>query len=405
MALTADQVRADFPGLARRVHERLLVYLDNSATSPTPRPVRQAIDDFYNLYSANVHRGLHTLSEEATAAFEGARARTAAFVGASGPEAVVFTRGSTSAINLVARSWGESLGPGDAILLSVAEHHGNLVPWQMLAARRGVELRFLELTPAGTLDLSALERLLTPEVKLVALAQVSNVLGYELPVATIVAAARAVGARVLLDAAQSVGHLPVDFGAQGVDFLAFSAHKMCGPTGLGCLVARPELLEAMEPIEGGGDMIVHVGLHKSTWNRSPFKFEAGTPPIAQAIGLAAAIDYLEGVGLEWIAEHTRDLCDEAAARLAELPGVRVVGPLTGRLGPVAFTMAGVHPHDIATILDGEGVAIRAGHHCAQPLHELLGLESTARASFYLTNQPSDIDALIDALEMVRKVFG
>ncbi len=405
MAVSFERIQADFPVLSREVYGRPLVYLDNSATSQTPVPVRAAIDAYYAQSCANVHRGLHALSAEATEAYEGARDKVAKLIGAPGRESVVFTRGTTAAINLVASSWAQCLQPGDAILTTVAEHHANLIPWQQAAKRRGAELRHIPLTAEGVLDLSKLDELLTPNVKLVAFAQVSNVLGYVAPAAELIAAAKSVGAVTLVDAAQSVGHMPVDFGALGCDFRAFSGHKMCGPTGIGCLIGRPDLLAAMEPIEYGGDMIVHVDLHEATWNHPPYKFEAGTPPIAQAIGLGAACDYVSELGLDWIRDHTVALCDQAAAALSAIDGVHVHGPLTGRLGPVAFSIDGVHPHDVATLLDGEGVAVRAGHHCAQPLHSLLGAPSTARASFYVTNQASDIDRLVAGIAVVKKVFG
>jgi len=405
MVVPFERIQADFPVLAREVYGRPLVYLDNSATSQTPVPVRAAIDAYYAQSCANVHRGLHALSAEATDLYEGARDKVMRLLSAPGRESVVFTRGTTAAINLVARSWGERLQPGDAILTTVAEHHANLVPWQQLARRKGAELRHLPLTAEGRLDLSKLDGLLTPNVKMVAFAQVSNVLGYQAPAAELIAAAKSVGAATLVDAAQSVGHMPVSFAELGCDFLAFSGHKMCGPTGIGCLIGRRELLDEMEPTEYGGDMIVHVDLHEATWNHPPYKFEAGTPPIAQAIGLGAACDYVTELGLDWIRDHTVALCDQAAAALDAIDGVHVHGPLTGRLGPVAFSIDGVHPHDVATIMDGEGVAVRAGHHCAQPLHSLLGAPSTARASFYVTNQTSDIERLVDAIGVVRKVFG
>lgn len=406
MSSLYDSVRRDFPILARAVHGQSLVYLDNAATSLTPEPVVEAVAGYYRRHNANVHRGLHALSSEATELYEGARDRLAAFLNAPGREAIVFTRGATAAINLVARSWAlPRLRAGDAVLLSELEHHANLVPWQMVCRATGAELRYVPITDHGVWDLSGLDRLLDERVKVVALSHVSNVLGGINPVEPVLQRARELGAVTLLDAAQSVGHMPVDFRALGVDFLCFSGHKLCGPTGIGVLCGRPALLEQMEPVEGGGDMIVHVDYQQATWNVLPYKFEAGTPPIAEAIGLGAAAEYLAGIGLPAIREHTQALTEAAVAALEQVGGVTVHGPRTGRLGPVAFTVAGCHPHDVATLLDGEGVAIRAGHHCAQPLHGKLGVPATARASFYLTNREQDIDRLVAALGVVHEVFG
>ena len=403
--MTWERLCADFPVLTREVHGRPLVMLDNSATSQTPGRVIDAMDRYYRWSCANVHRGLHQLSAEATEQYEGARDKLARFVGAPGREALVFTRGTTSAINLVARSLEDRLGPGDVIVVSALEHHANLVSWQITCRRTGARLRFIPITDEGVLDLGELDAIITDDVRVVAVAHVSNVLGGINPVERIVARARQVGALSLVDAAQSVGHMPVDFQALGCDFLAFSGHKMCGPTGIGVLVGRPAVLATMEPVEGGGDMIVHVDWHESTWNHLPYKFEAGTPPIAEAIGLGAAADYLTELGLDWVRDHTQALTEQAVAALSAIDGVTVHGPRTDRLGPVAFSMAGVHPHDVATLLDGEGVAVRAGHHCAQPLHQRLGVAATARASFYFTNREQDIDRLVDALGVVQKVFA
>lgn len=398
--------RDDFPILARQVNGKPLVYVDHAASSLTPQPVLAAMDAFYRSFRANVHRGLHTLSGEATAAYEGTRDKVAAFLGAPRRDSIVFTRGATAALNLVAQGWaGPRLQAGDVVVLTRMEHHANLVPWQMVARATGASLRFIELTPDGTLDLGNLNQLINDDVKVVSLPHISNVLGAINPVRRVIDRAHAVGAVACVDAAQSVGHLPVDVGDLDCDFLAFSGHKMCGPTGIGVLYGRPELLAQMEPIEGGGDMIEEVGWESSTWNHPPYRFEAGTPPIAEAIGLGAAIDYLSGIGLAAIAQHTQALTELCARRLAEADGVTVYGPLTDRLGPVAFTLDDVHPHDVAQILDAEGVAVRAGHHCTQPLHQLLGLTASVRASFYLTNQPSDVDRLVDALQTARQVFG
>jgi cysteine desulfurase/selenocysteine lyase len=370
--------------------------------------VLDAMDDYYRRSHANVHRGVHTLAEEATAAYEGARAAVADFIGARDRAEIVFTGGTTEAINLVAASWGQAnLGPDDAVLLTTMEHHANLVPWQMLAERTGVELRHLPLDADGALDLSSLDDLLDERVKLVSFVHVSNTLGLRNPVTEIVAAARAVGARVMLDAAQSVAHMPLDVGELDVDFLAFGAHKMLGPTGIGALWARRELLDTMPPWQGGGEMIRRVGLQRSTYNDAPFKFEAGTPPIAEAVGMHAAIAYLAAVGMEAIGEHGRMLARAAAQRLADIPGIRLLGggPEVEREGLVSFTLEGVHPHDLATILDGQGIAVRAGHHCTMPLHEALGIPASTRASFAMYNDLADVDALAEGLEAARGIFG
>lgn len=402
-----DRVRRDFPILAREVNGQPLVYLDNAASSLTPEPVLAAMDDFYRHYRANVHRGLHTLSQEATDRYEAARERIARFIGAPSERCVVFARGATSAINLAVQGWAvPRLQPGDAIVVSRAEHHANLVSWQIATRRTGAELRFIELHPDDlTWDLDSLDRVLDGRVRIVSVAQVSNVLGAINPVEELIARAHAAGAAVLIDAAQAVGHMPVDFAGLGCDFLAFSGHKMCGPTGIGCLIGRPERLAEMEPIEGGGDMILEVDWTGSTWNSVPHRFEAGTPPIAEAIGLGAACEYLDGIGLGAVRDHTQQLTEAACAALDACDGVTVYGPRTGRLGPVAFSVEGCHPHDVAQVLDAHGVCIRAGHHCAQPLHSLFDVPSSARASFYLTNQASDIDRLVTAIAAVQEVFG
>ncbi|MBI2298685.1 MAG: cysteine desulfurase [Armatimonadetes bacterium] len=400
------QVREDFPILAREVHGRPLVYLDNAATSLTPRPVLAAMNHYYEHANANVHRGLHTLSAEASEAFEQARDKVQRFIGARGRESVVFTRGATSALNLAARAWARPrLARGDVILVSELEHHANLVSWHIITKETGAKLRFIPLADDGTWRIDLLPELLQGPVKMVSVAHVSNVLGGINPVKEVIAQAHAVGAKVMIDAAQSVGHMPMDFQALDADFLAFSGHKMCGPTGIGVLCGKAELLDDMEPVEGGGDMIVHVGWEESTWNLLPYKFEAGTPPIAEAIGLGAACEFLGGIGLDRVRAHTQELTELAARTLDGMDGVHVYGPLVGRLGPVAFAVDGVHPHDVATLLDGEGIAVRAGHHCAQPLHTKLGASATARASFYITNQPEDVDRLVAGLQVVQEVFG
>ena len=402
-------LRADFPILHQTVHGRPLVYLDNAATTHKPRAVIDALSRFYAHDNANVHRGLHELSTRATAGYEGARARVARFLHAAAPEEIVFTRGTTEAINLVAASWGgANLQPGDAILLTEMEHHSNLVPWQLVAQRTGATLRFvpvLGVDAEGGLDLAALDRLLTPEVKLFAFTHVSNTLGTINPVAQLCARARAAGVLTLIDAAQSIGHEPIDVQALGCDFLVFSGHKMAGPTGIGALYGRRALLDAMPPWQGGGGMIAQVDYTTARWKPSPERFEAGTPNFADAVGLAAACDYLDALGRDAIARHDIELATQAAARLRELPGVRVLGPRETRAGLVSFTLRDVHAHDLVTFADQDGIALRGGHHCNQPLMKKLGLTSTARASFYLYNTPEEIDALLASLQRIQKFFA
>jgi cysteine desulfurase / selenocysteine lyase len=407
-ALDVARVRADFPILAERVNDRPLVYLDNAASTQKPQPVIDAIVRHYVHDNANVHRGIHELSNRATDAFDGARERVARFLGVADAAELVWTRGTTESLNLVAWAWGSAnLKPGDEILLSVMEHHSNLVPWQLAAARTGARLRFLGIDDQGRLDLSALPDLLTERTKLVSVAHVSNALGTVHPVREIADAAHAVGALVVVDGAQSAPHLPVDVPSLGADLFAFSGHKMCGPTGIGGLWGRREVLEAMPPFHGGGDMIEWVELESSTYAGIPSKFEAGTPDVAGAVGLAAATDYLTAIGREAIVAHERALVEYALERLAAVPGLTVLGPRDPRerCGVVSFTLGDVHPHDLATILDSEGVAIRAGHHCCQPLMKALGVGSTARASFYLYNTLEEVDRLTDALERARRMFG
>ncbi len=400
-------VRRDFPVLHQEVHGHPLVYLDNAASSQKPLRVIEAIDAYYRRYNANVHRGIHKLSEEATTAYEEARQKVARFINARSPKEVVFTRNATESINLVAYSWGRAnIREGDEILLTEMEHHSNLVPWQLLAQEKGARLRFIPVTDDGLLDLDALDTLLTERTKLVSVVHMSNVLGTINPVAEIVHRAHEVGALVLLDGAQSVPHLKVDVQALDCDFLAFSGHKMCGPTGIGVLYGKREILEAMPPFLGGGDMIREVHLEWSTWNSLPWKFEAGTPSIAQGIGLGYAVDYLTEIGMEAIHAHEQEVTAYALSRLSEIPGITLYGPPAKlRGGVVSFTLEGVHPHDIATILDAEGVAIRAGHHCAQPLMRRLGVVATARASFYLYNTCEEVDALVRAVEKAKQIFG
>ncbi len=399
-------VRADFPILRQTVHGQPLCYLDSTATSQKPEAVLAAMDAYYRTTNANIHRGVYQLSEEATRLYEDARARIARFINAPLAREIIYTRNATEAINLVAATWGRAnVGPGDAILYTAMEHHSNLVPWQMLAAERGATLRAIPVDAAGRLVLDQLDTLLEG-VKIVAVTHMSNVLGTINPVARIIAAAHRAGALVLLDAAQSVPHLPVDVQALDVDFLAFSSHKMLGPTGIGCLYGRRALLEAMPPYQGGGDMIRRVTLGGFTVNDLPWKFEAGTPAIAEAIGLGAAVDYLSALGMAHVHAHEQAIVGYALERLAGVPGLRVYGPPAAeRGGVVAFSLGEIHPHDIASLLDQRGIAIRAGHHCCQPLMDLYDVPALARASFYIYSTPADVDRLIDGLTFVRGVFG
>jgi cysteine desulfurase/selenocysteine lyase len=401
-------VREDFPILATEAHPgKPLVYLDNAATSQKPRAVIKAMDDYYEHYNSNVHRGIHRLSEDATAAYEGARARIAAFINAPDPAQVIYTRNATEAINLIAYSWGrENLGEGDEILLTEMEHHANIVPWQMIAGVTGATVRYLPITDEGFLDLEQLDHYLTPRTRVFSFTAMSNVLGTITPAKMLVERAHAVGAIAVVDAAQSVPHRGEDVQALECDFLAFSGHKMCGPTGIGILYGRRELLEQMPPFMGGGDMIRRVTFEGSTWNDLPWKFEAGTPSIAEGIGLAAAVDYLQELGMENVRAHEVAITDYALEALSEVEGLRLYGPRQAaqKGGVAAFTLDGVHPHDIAQILDEEGIAVRAGHHCAMPLHKRLGLNATARASFYVHTTPEEIDQLVRGLRRVNEVF-
>jgi len=407
-ALDVRRIREDFPILRETVNGRPIVYLDNAASTQKPRQVIDAIATHYERNNANVHRGIHELSNRATDAYDGARARVAALFGIADPAELIWTRGTTEGLNLVAYAWGmTNLRAGDEILLSVLEHHSNLVPWQIVAQRTGARLRFLELDDQGRLDLSGLDYLLSERTKLVSLAHVSNALGTVNPIREIAARARAAGALMVVDGAQSAPHMPVDVPSLGADFYAFSGHKMCGPTGIGGLWGRREVLESMPPFHGGGDMIEWVELEHSTYAPIPGKFEAGTPNIAGAVGLAAAADYLASIGREAILAHERHLIGYALQRLGEIPELNILGPrrLEERSGVISFTLADIHPHDLATILDSEGVAIRAGHHCTQPLMKCLGVGSTARASFYLYNTVDEVDALVEALYKARGLFG
>jgi len=404
--LDARALKAQFPIFATP-REKPLVYLDSAATSQKPQAVLDAMTEYYRTCNANIHRGVYGIAEQATALYEDARRRFAAFVGAS-PREIVFTKNSTEALNLVARAYGGwALKSGDAVLLTPMEHHSNLVPWHLLAADKGLELRFIPLTGSGELDLAALPKLLADgKVKLVSFVHVSNVLGTVNPVAEIARTAKQHGATVVVDASQSAAHLPIDVKALGVDFLACTGHKMLGPTGVGMLWGRRELLEAMPPFLGGGEMIRTVSLTSSTWNELPWKFEAGTMNIAEAVGLGAAVRWLEAVGMENVFAHDRELAAYTMQRLAELPGVRVLGPpAEKRGGVVAFTVEGVHPHDAATVLDRDGICVRAGHHCAMPLHEALGVPASLRASFHCYSLREDVDALVECLPRVQRLFG
>jgi len=401
-------IRKDFPILERETREGVpLVFLDSAASSQKPKQVIQAMSRFYETEYANVHRGIYKLAEEATAAFESARERVAEFVGAESARQIIFTRNATEAINLVANSWGRAnLAEGDLVLLTQMEHHSNIVPWQMLASQIGFQIEFAPMTEDLRIDLAEFGSLLERGPKLVGFTQMSNVLGTINPVAEMTEMAHQAGAVVLVDGAQSVPHMAVNVAELDVDFLAFSAHKMCGPSGIGALYGRRELLEEMPPFMGGGEMIKRVQFDKFTTTELPSKFEAGTPPIAQAVGFGAAVDYLSSLGMSAIRQHEQEMIERALEQLEEVPGVRVFGPDAEHKGGVAaFTFTDAHPHDVAQILDRRGVAVRAGHHCAMPLHEKLGLPATTRASFYLYNSPEEIDRLVEGLYAVREVFA
>ena len=398
-------LREDFPILQQEVHGKPLIYFDSAASSQKPRAVIEALRHYYEHDHANVHRGLHALSTRATEAYEGARSKVAKYLGAASADEVVFTRGTTEGINLVAQAWGgRFVKSGDVILLTEMEHHSNLVPWQLLAERTGARLRFVPVREDGTLDLEQLPALLTAEVKIFAFTHISNSLGTINPVAELCAAARAVGAVTLVDAAQSAGHLPIDVQALGCDFLVFSGHKMCGPTGIGALYGRAELLEATPPWQGGGEMIVSVSYERATYKPAPHKFEAGTPNIADAVGLGVAVDYLESIGREAIFAHDAELASYAQERLTTLNGVRVLGP-RARAGLVGFVMDAAHPHDLTTYADQYGLALRGGHHCNQPLMRKMGLSGTTRASFYFYNTKAEIDRMIEILASAVRFFS
>ena len=402
-----ENVRADFPILHQQVNGKPLVYLDNGATSQKPRAVIDALVRYYERDNSNVHRGLHALSMRATDAYEGARARVAKFIGAADPAEVIFTRGTTESINVVARSYAGKLKAGDVILTTEMEHHSNLVPWQQAARASGATLRYVPVLGAnaeGGLDLAALDQLLTPQVKVFAFTHISNTLATINPAAELCRRARAVGAVTVIDAAQSIGHAPLDVAALGCDFLAFSGHKMCGPTGIGVLYGRRALLDQLAPTETGGGMVVSVDFDGARWKPAPERFEAGTPNVADAIGLGVACDYLDALGRARIEQHDHRLAQLAYARLAELPGIRIIGPAGERGGLVSFAFEGVHAHDVVTFADEDGVALRGGHHCNQPLMRKLGLASTTRASFYLYNTAEEIDVLVASLRRTLKFF-
>jgi cysteine desulfurase/selenocysteine lyase len=405
---SALDVRADFPIMAREIEGRPLIYLDSAATSQKPAAVIDAMDHYYRHSNANVHRGVYRLAQEATDLFEGARARVAAFTGADAAT-TIFTRNATEAINLVAYAWGrEHVGAGDVVLITQMEHHSNIVPWQLLCQETGAELRYLDVADDGTLSLDQLDaELAGGRVKLAAFAHISNVLGTINPVAEMVARVRAAGATSLIDGSQGVPQMPVDVGAIDADFYAWTGHKALGPTGIGVLHGRRDVLEAMRPFLGGGDMIRTVDFQESTWNDLPWKFEAGTSMIAEAVGLGAAVDYLAGLGMERVRAHEHQLTAYALERLAELESLRVIGPADadGRGGVISFELRGVHPHDVAELLDRDNVCIRAGHHCAMPLMRRLGVPATARASFGPYNTRADVDALVDSLGRARDLFG
>jgi cysteine desulfurase/selenocysteine lyase len=416
--LDVDRVRADFPILSREVNGHRLVYLDSAATSQKPRAMLDALARHYSRHNANVARSVHTLGTEATEAYEGARAKVAAFIGAGSPDELVFTKNSTESINLVAYAFlaaslargGDErfrLGPGDEVVISEMEHHSNIVPWQLLCERTGATLRWFGITDGGRLDESNLDDLVTERTKIVSYVHMSNILGTVNPTARITARAHRVGALVLLDCSQSVPHLPVDVAELGADFIVFTGHKMCGPTGIGGLWGRPELLAAMPPFLGGGSMIETVTMERTTFAGPPARFEAGTPPIAEAVALGAAVDYLSGLGMDAVQRHEKELTGYALDALRSVPGLRIIGPAgpDGRGGAISFVLDGVHPHDVGQVLDSQGVQVRVGHHCARPVCARFGIAATTRASFYVYSGADDVDALIRGLDQVRQVFG
>lgn len=404
--MKAPQIREYFPILDQEVNGRPLVYLDSAATSQKPVAVIEAIDRYYEHSNANVHRGVHTLGSRATDAYEGARDTVAKFINAASPAEIIFTRGTTTALNLVASSYARSMcGEGDEIVLTPMEHHSNLIPWQQAAKATGAVLKYIPLQEDGTIRLEDVEQTITDRTKLVSMTHVSNVLGIVNPIKAVAEIAHRHGAVMVVDGAQSTPHMKVDVRELDCDFYAFSSHKMCGPTGIGVLYGKRALLEQMEPVEFGGEMIDHVDLYDSTWKELPWKFESGTPIIAGAVGLAAAIRFLEGIGMDEIANHERSLTEYAMERMNAIDDLTIYGPRSGRSGLITFNLADVHPHDVATVLDSEGIAVRAGHHCCQPLMRWLNVPATARASFYLYNTEEDVDRLVDGLLKTKEYFG
>ncbi|MDB1088471.1 cysteine desulfurase [Streptomyces sp. ACA25] len=411
--LDTEAIRKDFPILDRVVHDgEKLVYLDNAATSQKPRQVLDALNAYYERHNANVHRGVHVLAEEATALYEGARDKVAAFINAPSRDEVIFTKNASESLNLVANmlGWAEEPYRVDAeteIVITEMEHHSNIVPWQLLSQRTGAKLKWFGLTDDGRLDLSNIDEVITERTKIVSFTLVSNILGTHNPVETIVRRAQEVGALVLLDASQAAPHMVLDVQALQADFVAFTGHKMCGPTGIGVLWGRQELLEDLPPFLGGGEMIETVSMHSSTYAPAPYKFEAGTPPIAQAVGLGAAVDYLSAIGMDRIAAHEQAITAYALERLATVPGLRVIGPPTAedRGAAISFALGDIHPHDVGQVLDERGIAVRVGHHCARPVCLRYGIPATTRASFYLYSTPGEVDVLVEGLEYVRNFFG
>ncbi|MFD0586387.1 cysteine desulfurase [Paenibacillus sp. GCM10027627] len=404
--MNINAIREQFPILHQEINGHPLVYLDSAASSQKPRSVIDAVKRYYELDNANVHRGVHTLGSRATDAYEGARAKVAAFLNAETPEQIIFTRGTTTALNLVASGYARSVcGEGDEIVITPMEHHSNLIPWQQAAKATGATLKYIPLQPDGTISLEDVESTITPNTKVVSVTYASNVLGVVNPIKEIAAIAHRNGAIMVVDGAQSTPHKRVDVQDLGADFYAFSGHKMCGPTGIGALYGKKSLLNNMEPIEYGGEMIDFVDLYESTWKEIPYRFEGGTPMIAAAVGLGAAIDFLESIGMEEIDRHEQRLAAYAYDKLTSIDGITIYGPKQNRVGLVTFNLEDVHPHDVATVLDSKGIAIRAGHHCCQPLMRWLNVSATARASFYLYNTEEDVDRLADALIQTKEFFG
>ncbi|WP_044641050.1 cysteine desulfurase [Risungbinella massiliensis] len=401
-----NQWKKDFPILHQEVNGHPLVYLDSSATSQKPESVIRVMDEYYRSYNSNVHRGVHTLGSKATDAYEQSREKVARFINAKHQHEIIFTRGTTAAINLVATSYAmENLTEGDEIWLTIAEHHSNFIPWQQVAKKTGAVLKFFEFDEEGRLDIVKAKQAITPKAKLIAIQHVSNVLGTVNPIKELAQWIHAVDGVIVVDGAQSVPHLQIDVQDLDVDFLSFSSHKMLGPTGIGVLYGKEKYLNQMEPIEFGGEMIDHVGLYESTWKELPWKFEGGTPIIAGAVGLGAAIDYLEAIGMDTIDRHDRKLAQYAYDQLSEMEGIRIYGPKTDRTGMVTFNLDDVHPHDVATVLDSYGIAVRAGHHCCQPLMRHIKATATARASFHIYNDEADVDRLVQGLQKAREFFG